>query len=1100
MEMPGVSPGDYASALRGLDAASTRGLNLPAKRAAGIGGLLLAAMIALPVSAADWYVSPSGSDGASCASAAAPCQTIQAAIDKAAANDTVRIAPGNYPFVAPGIEINKSGLRLIGDNSPFAIDPHSAPGTLDNLSANASVLQQASGGSASSQRMIWINSVRDVTIRNLYLQTRLDRTKEAIVAIGDIDGLLIDNNYIKVTGGGSNAFGISINGAFSGAGSSSSIPASYPRMAGGFVTIRDNVIEPTIGGLFSTYVPKRAILFEQSLGLIQGNQVVGTNADLWTLGTSGTAATDPADRHLTIDGNWFFGRLQNQINPVGGTATALNITNNHYWTPGSSASPIDLNFDPATLTSSESHLLRLAGNPSAPTLVEGNEFAGFTNQFRALWLQNRRNVSVRGNTFQPEAGASEFTAITIGNRMVQTGTPPDPVAFGGLSIAGNDFQGSGVANKGKAVLFVNDNDKGGLASGDTPFAATIGGSSAGDANQFDTNIGWYIAIDDRTCTATNHNTGGACNGTSAYVIGEGISYSGGANQASEKRPFTWNISAPGNTFGGVPMANMDQAAFDGIWAKTFERHLSTLAPTTLGQVDYAWVPVVTVGTVTFSPTAFTYDGTPHVISASLQEDPSAVCVVTPASVTNAGDTPVSADCTSPGYHVIGNDIVLVAKAVGTVQLAQTAFTYTGSAQVLVPSIVEEAGATCTATPASVTDAGTYAIAINCVGSNYDASGSVNVSVAKAVGTVNFGTTTFTFDGNTHETTAVIAEEPANTGACGLTYVPAAPLHAGSATAQAICDGTNYTASGSTSVTVDPAPLVLGLTGTGSFVFDDADHPAGISVSGEVPGFPAQTTISYNGSASAPHDVGVYAVVGSLDAGVTDYTASNASGQIEITPASATLAISNLVQEFDGQPKPVSVASNPSGLAVNVTYDGVGTPPSAIGTYAVMATVADPNYSGSANAVLEIIEAAAPDLGVTISVDRPFAQYGSVLSYTITVSNLGNRDVASASVTDLLPAELDVDTAIWSCIASGGAVCTDSGSGDLVDSASFPLGSSATWLLVASIRDDVPIPGEVIINAASVSASGDVDALNNQADANVQVVLFRDGFESEADPP
>ncbi|MBK8123034.1 MAG: DUF11 domain-containing protein [Dokdonella sp.] len=1066
------------------------------------GGLLLAAatMLALPCAAADWYVAPSGNNGASCASAATPCQTIQAAIDKAAANDTVRVAPGNYPFVAPGIEINKTGLSLIGDNSPFAVDPHSAPGTLDNLSANASVLQQAPGGSASSQRMIWVNSVRDVTIRNLYLQTRLDRTKEAIVAIGDIDGLLIDNNYIKVTGGGSSAFGISINGAFSGAGSSSSIPVSYPRMAGGFVTLRDNVIEPTIGGFFSTYVPKRAILFEQSLGLIQGNQIVGTTADLWTLGTSGTAATDPADRHLTIDGNWFFGRLQNQINPVGGTATALNITNNHYWTPGSSASPIALNYDPATLTSSESHLLRLAGNPSAPTLVEGNEFAGFTNQYRALWLQNRRNVTVRGNTFQPEDGASEFTAITVGNRMVQTGVPPNPVAFGELSIVGNDFQGSGVANKGKAVLFVNDNDKGGMADGDAPFVATIGGSNAADANQFDTNIGWYIAIDDRSCTATNHNSGGACNGTSAYAIGEGISYSGGADQASEKRPFRWNVSAPGNTFGGVPMASMDQAAFDGVWAKTFERHLSSLAPATLGEVDYAWVPLITVGTVTFSPTAFTYDGTPHAISAELQEDPSAVCVVTPASVTNAGDTPVSADCTSPGYHVIGNGIVSVAKATGTVQLAQTAFTYTGTAHVLDPSIAEEAGASCTATPASVTDAGTYAIAIDCVGSNYDASGSVNVSVAKAVGSVSFGATSFVFDGSVHVTTAVITEESANTAACSLSYVPEAPLHAGNATAQAVCDGTNYTASASTTLDVAPASLTLDLTGTGSFVFDDTDHVAGISASGEVNGFPALTTISYNGSASAPHDVGTYAVIGALDAGVTDYTASNATGQIEITPASATISISNLVQEFDGQPKPVTTSSNPSGLSVDVTYDGSATPPSAVGTYAVVANIADPNYSGSASATLEIIEAAAPDLGVTIAVDRPFAQYGSVLSYTITVSNLGNRDVASASVTDLLPAELDAGTATWSCIASGGADCTDSGSGDLIDSASFPLGSSATWLLAVAIRTDQPIPGEVIANAASVSASGDVDAINDQADVNVQVVLFRDGFEFEADPP
>ncbi|HQZ62823.1 MAG TPA: MBG domain-containing protein, partial [Dokdonella sp.] len=960
---------------------------------------------------------------------------------------------------------------------------------------NASVLQQASGGSQGSQRMIWVNNVPDVTIRNLYVQTHLGRTKEAIVAIGDIDGLLIDNSYIKITANGSNAFGISINGAFSGAGSASSIPASFARMAGGFVTLRDNVIEPTVGSsIFNTYAPKRAILFEQSLGLIQGNQVAGGTVDLWTLSTNGTAATDPTERHLTIDGNWFFGRLQNQINPVGGTATALNITNNHYWTPGSSASPIALPLNPATLTSSESHLLRVAGNQSAPTLVEGNEFAGFTNQFRALWLQSRRDVTVRSNTFQPETNASEFTAITVGNRIVQTGTPPNPVAFGGLSIIDNNFMGSGAANTGKAILFVNDNDKGGLASGDSPIAATIGGTTAADANDFDSNIGWYIAIDDRSCTALNHNSGGTCNGTSAYSIGEGISYSGGANTASEKRPFIWDLSAPGNSFGGVPMASMNQAAFDAVWAKTFERHLSTLAATTLGQVDYAWVPLITVGTIDFSPLAFTYDGLAHPISATLQEDATATCVVTPASVTDAGDTQVSAVCTSSAYNVSGNAVVSVAKANGTVQLSQSAFTYSGSAQALMPSMVEEAGASCTATPASVTAAGSYTIAINCIGNNYDASGSVNVTVAKAIGTLSFGATGFTFDGSTHTTTALIAEEAVNTSACSLSYIPEAPLHVGSATAQAICDGTNYTASGSTSVTVDPASLVLGLTGTGTFVFDDADHLAGITVSGEVAGFPASTTLAYNGSATPPHDVGVYAIVGALDASVTDYTASNASGQIEITPATATVSISNLVQEFDGQPKPVNVTTNPVGLAVATTYDGASTPPIAIGNYAVTATITNPNYAGSTNATLEIIEAAAPDLGVTISVDRAFAQNGDVIIYTITVSNVGNRMINAATVSDTLPPELDDASATWSCIAGGGASCATSGNGNLTDNVVLPLGSNVTYLLAVDLLADTQGMNELISNVVSANASDDVNSTNDQASVDVQTVLFRDDFE------
>src|SRR3954454_267431 len=53
--------------------------------------------------AALWYVAPTGVDINSCATPAQPCATINGAIGKAAAGDTVRVAVGTYK--GPGDEV-----------------------------------------------------------------------------------------------------------------------------------------------------------------------------------------------------------------------------------------------------------------------------------------------------------------------------------------------------------------------------------------------------------------------------------------------------------------------------------------------------------------------------------------------------------------------------------------------------------------------------------------------------------------------------------------------------------------------------------------------------------------------------------------------------------------------------------------------------------------------------------------------------------------------------------------------------------------------------------------------------------------------------------
>jgi hypothetical protein len=157
--------------------------------------------------------------------------------------------------------------------------------------------------------------------------------------------------------------------------------------------------------------------------------------------------------------------------------------------------------------------------------------------------------------------------------------------------------------------------------------------------------------------------------------------------------------------------------------------------------------------------------------------------------------------------------------------------------------------------------------------------------------------------------------------------------------------TSGSTNGTASVTVTKAISTVTLsnltqtyTGTQRFV-TATTSPVGLSVS-----------ITYNGSSTAPTNAGSYPIV----ATITDanYTGS-ASGTLTIGKATATVTLSNLSQSYDGTPKSATVATAPSGLSVSVTYNGSATAPTAQGDYAVVATINDTNYQGSASGTLSI---------------------------------------------------------------------------------------------------------------------------------------------------
>ena len=148
-----------------------------------------------------------------------------------------------------------------------------------------------------------------------------------------------------------------------------------------------------------------------------------------------------------------------------------------------------------------------------------------------------------------------------------------------------------------------------------------------------------------------------------------------------------------------------------------------------------------------------------------------------------------------------------------------------------------------------------------------------------------------------------------------------------------------------SVTVNPAPATITL-GNLTQTYDGDPKPVTITTT------PAglATEVTYDGSPTAPTAAGSYAV----EAVVTDpnYQGS-ASGTLVISKATAVVLLSDMTQTYDGAPKPASVTTTPAELATEVTYDGSYTAPAEVGSYAVVATITDPNHEGSASGTLVI---------------------------------------------------------------------------------------------------------------------------------------------------
>ncbi len=156
-----------------------------------------------------------------------------------------------------------------------------------------------------------------------------------------------------------------------------------------------------------------------------------------------------------------------------------------------------------------------------------------------------------------------------------------------------------------------------------------------------------------------------------------------------------------------------------------------------------------------------------------------------------------------------------------------------------------------------------------------------------------------------------------------------PITVTAATNTKIFDGTTSAAA---SPTITAGSLASGDTGNFTETYDTANVGSG-------------KTLIPAGSVNDGNAGNNYAIT----------FANNTTGAIGPSSA-ATVTLSGLNQTYDGTPKSATVNTNPSGLATSVTYNGSSTAPTPAGNYSVVATITDPNYSGSATGTLVIASA------------------------------------------------------------------------------------------------------------------------------------------------
>ncbi len=241
-----------------------------------------------------------------------------------------------------------------------------------------------------------------------------------------------------------------------------------------------------------------------------------------------------------------------------------------------------------------------------------------------------------------------------------------------------------------------------------------------------------------------------------------------------------------------------------------------------------------------------------------------------------------------------------------------------------------------------------------------------LTVNKATAQVDLVGLAATFDGTPKVVTATTT--PASL-TVNLTYAlgagtpsPTPPTNAGSYSVVATIADANFQGSATDALVIAKAPQTINFGAIAGKTYGDFEFTVTATASSSLPVTFASTTATVatvTSTGNVTLVAGGTASLSASQAGNENYLAApDVSQTFAVAKAAATVAIDpgTLAQTYDGTSRAVTATPTPAGLPLVVTYDASALVPVNAGPYAVLATINDPRYQGTASGTLVVAKA------------------------------------------------------------------------------------------------------------------------------------------------